>query len=354
MPLYDKNIHIDKVVYKGTELDELYYDNTLVWESTIYVPKPTVSGNYTFDNSAKSAVINGFDATAMVRGGTTSATAAGTYTVTFTLNPDYAWSDGTTAALSLTWKINKRTLAIPTLSNASFTWALNTTFKPTVNNFDGNYETQSGTASSTSSGTHTITWALKYSASTQWSDGTTANKSATWNVAKLALPIPYISGTKTFGKVDSGGFSVTVANFNTAYDSQSGTTSASAIGSYTVTWSLQYPSHTTWSDGTTGNKSGTWSIVAGTITWYINKRSGGGRGVYTFKTTYGVNFADLDGVWDTSNTSGDGRIKIVEGTTYAAYIMYIDGEPTAQDAIRNEHGTQYAKTDVPVNGGTYY
>ena len=350
MPLYDKKIHIDKVVYKGTELDELYYDNTLVWESTIYVPKPTVSGNYTFDNSAKSAVINGFDATAMVRGGTTSATAAGTYTVTFTLNPGYAWSDGTTAALSLTWKINKRTLTIPTLSNASFTWALNTTFKPTVNNFDGNYETQSGTASSTSSGTHTITWALKYSASTQWSDGTTSNKSATWNVAKLALPIPYISGTKTFGKVDSGGFSVTVANFNTAYDSQSGTATASAIGSYTVTWSLKYPSHTTWSDGTTGNESDNWSIVAGTMTWYLNSRGT----TYTFRTTYGVSFEDCAGTY--SNTVNGLSAKITDqiASTYATYEMYEGGERIYTDAFRDGGGNQYPKTDVPINGTTYY
>ena len=350
MALYYKGTKVDKVIYKGTELDELYDDNTLVWESTIYVTKPTVSGNYTFDNSAKSAVINGFDATAMVRGGTTSATAAGTYTVTFTLNPGYAWSDGTTAALSLTWKINKRTLTIPTLSNASFTWAVNATFKPTVNNFDGNYETQSGTASSTSSGTHTITWSLKYSASTQWSDGTTANKSATWNVAKLALPIPYISGTKTFGKVDSGGFSVSVANFNAAYDSQSGTATASTIGSYTVTWSLKYPSHTTWADGTTGSKSDNWSIVAGTMTWYLSTRSS----TYTFRTTYGVSFEDCAGTYSNTVNGCYAKITNPSASTYATYEVYEGGERIYTDAFRDGGGTQYPKTDVPVHGATYH
>ena len=43
----------------------------------------------------------------MTIGGTTSATNAGTYTVTFTPKGNYKWSDGTTTAKSVTWKIGK-------------------------------------------------------------------------------------------------------------------------------------------------------------------------------------------------------------------------------------------------------
>jgi hypothetical protein len=43
----------------------------------------------------------------MTIGGTTSATNAGTYTATFTLNSNYRWADGTTSNLDVNWTINK-------------------------------------------------------------------------------------------------------------------------------------------------------------------------------------------------------------------------------------------------------
>lgn len=253
---------LDEVVYHGIKLDYLYRGNVLVYESTKYVAKPVLtSGSFTFDNAAKSPTITGYDADAMERTGTLSATAAGNYSVTFTLKERYAWADGTTAPVVLSWSIAKRTLAIPSLTNNSYTWATGKTFKPTVNNFNGTYENQSGTVSSTSAGSWTVTWSLKYPASTQWSDGTTGNKTGSWSVAKLKLNIPSLTGTTSFAFVGGTTRTVSVSGFNGTYETQSGTTSTDALGTHTVTWALRDTSNTTWSDGTTGSKSASWYIT---------------------------------------------------------------------------------------------
>lgn len=286
MSLYYHGIEVEDAYYHGTKLDYIYYHGTMVYEATIYVPKPTMaSGSFTFDNSAKSPTITGYDQAAMTQSGTTSATAAGSYSVTYTLKEGYAWADTSTNPVTLTWSIAKRTLTIPSLTNTTYTWAVNQTFRPTVNNFSSAYETQSGTASSTNTGTYTITWALRYPASTQWSDGTTANKSATWKVNKLSLTIPSISSAKSFTFIEGTTRSVTIANYSSGYETQSGTTSTSALGTYTITWALRYSANTQWSDGTTSNKTASWSIV------WVNGQSHYSNDIYNRGWTSGkINF----------------------------------------------------------------
>lgn len=261
MSLYFHGTEIEDAYYHGTKLDYIYYHGTMVYEATIYVPKPTLSGAFTFDNTAKAPTITNYDSSAMIQSGTTSATAAGTYTITYTLRAGYAWQDQSTAPVTLTWSIAKRVLSVPTLTNTSYTWAVSRTFAPTVNGFNSTYETQSGTASSTNSGSFSVSWALRYPASTQWADGTTGTKSASWSVAKLKLTKPSLSGTTSFAFIEGTTRSVSVANFNSTYETQSGTTSTAAQGSYTITWALRYNTNTTWTDGTTANVTASWSIT---------------------------------------------------------------------------------------------
>ena len=261
MALIYHGTEVDDVYYHGTKLDYVYYHGVMVYEATIYVAKPTLSGAFTFDNTAKAPTISGYDADAMTQTGTASATSAGTYTITWTLNEGYAWADGTTDPYSLAWSIAKRSITIPSLTNTSYTWAVSSTFAPTINNVNASYVNQSGTTSSTNAGSWTVTWALKYQSDTTWSDGTTANKTGSWSVAKRSMTIPSISSAKSFSFIEGTTRSITVAYFNSTYETQSGTTSTSALGTYTLTWALRYPANTQWSDGTTGNKTASWSIV---------------------------------------------------------------------------------------------
>ena len=69
---------------------------------------PSQSGTLTYTGSAQSPSWNSnYAAAKMTLGGTTSGTNAGSYTATFTPKANYKWSDGTTTAKSVTWKIGK-------------------------------------------------------------------------------------------------------------------------------------------------------------------------------------------------------------------------------------------------------
>lgn len=186
MALRFNGTEVENVYFNGTKVERAFFNNTLVYESTIYIDKPTVTGSYIFANAIYEPEISGYDKNQLTIGGITSARNAGTYTVTFTPKKGFAWKDGTTSTVSYTWEIAKRTIAIPSLSATSFTWVEGTTHAVTVNNLDSTYVNQSGTASQTDSSSNigtnnTVTWSLKFASDTVWTDGTNANKTASWS-----------------------------------------------------------------------------------------------------------------------------------------------------------------------------
>lgn len=267
MPLIINGVEVEHVILKAPginqEVDEVYCNSTKVFVSTIFVAKPTITGSFTFDNSAKSPTVTGYDAAAMTKTGTESATAAGSYSITYTLNSGYAWTDGTTAPVTLNWLIAKRLITIPSISNTLKTYN-GTAQSPTIANVTSGYVTQSGTASATNAGSYSVTWSLAYSASTTWTDGTTANKTGSWSIGKLSVTVPSLSGTTSFAYVQGTSHSVIVANMNSTYITQSGSTSVTDganPATNTITWSLKNTSNTQWKDGTTANKTATWGTT---------------------------------------------------------------------------------------------
>lgn len=70
---------------------------------------PAQSGTLTYTGGAQSPNWNNYNTSQMTIGGTTSGTNAGNYNATFTPTTDYRWSDGTTSAKTVVWKINKAT-----------------------------------------------------------------------------------------------------------------------------------------------------------------------------------------------------------------------------------------------------
>ena len=77
----------------------------------------------------------GVTGTSVTWTGTTSAIDAGTYTATATPDGNHAWSDGTTNAKAITWKINPKSVAV--------TWGTTTTFT-----YNGNAQAPTATATS--------------------------------------------------------------------------------------------------------------------------------------------------------------------------------------------------------------
>lgn len=196
--LYGNAKEIEAVYANGKKIDRVYANGKLVWESTIYVSKPTLSGTYTFNGGAQSVTINGFDETSMAQSGTVTATDAGTYHVYIELKKGYAWADETTAQLDLTWSIAKKTVAVPTLSTTSFSWVEGTSHTVSVSGFDATYISQSGDLSQTDSSSnigtnHTVTWSLKNTTSCTWTDGSNSSKTATWSAK-------WVNGTSHYAK----------------------------------------------------------------------------------------------------------------------------------------------------------
>lgn len=151
-------------------------------QDIIYINKPTVSGSFTYNTASQTCSISGYDASKMTQSGTTSATNAGIYTVTFTLKDGYAWADTKNKdAYSCNWSIAKRTIGIPYLSNTSQTFE-DTNLSVGINNVDWSYVNQGGTTTAKNQGTYTVTWSLKDATNCTWADGSTGLKSGNWSI----------------------------------------------------------------------------------------------------------------------------------------------------------------------------
>lgn len=355
MAIIVNGTELDTVMLNGTALDEVYCNNVLVYVSTIYVARPSLSGSFTFDNTEKTITVNGFDSAAMTQTGTVKATAAGTYTVTWTLKDGYAWADTeTTEDYSLTWSIAKRSITIPTMTNKSYTWALDTTFAPTITGVASSYVTQTGTTSSTKAGSWTVTWALKYPASTKWSDNTTANKTDTWAVAKKKLTIPTMTN-KSYTWAVNTTFKPTISGVTANYVTQTGTVSSTSAGSWTITWKLVDTTNTTWTDGTTANKTDTWAVAKRKLT--IPSLSGTTSFAFVEDTTRSVTVSNFNSTYETqsgtTSTDAQGSYTITWTLRYSANTTWSDGttaNKTATWSISWVNGTSHYSNDLYNKG----
>ena len=89
------------------------------------------AANKTYNGNSQTGVTGG----GVTWSGTTSGIDAGTYTANATPDGNHAWSDGTTGAKTITWTMNKKTVAV--------TWGTTTTF-----NYNGNEQAPTVSASS--------------------------------------------------------------------------------------------------------------------------------------------------------------------------------------------------------------
>lgn len=129
---------------------------------------PYQSNTLTYNGSSQKPTWTNYNSSLMVINGSTSATNAGTYIVTFRLTDTnlYQWSDGTTAAKTVYWVIgkaagkitlNKTSISLDaSAKTATFTVTRNGTGKITATSSNTSVATVSP-ASSTSSGTVTFT-----------------------------------------------------------------------------------------------------------------------------------------------------------------------------------------------------
>ena len=206
--------------------------------------------NYTYDGSSKTGVSSG---TGYSLAGTVTATNAGNYTATATLDSNHQWSDNTTVTKNISWSISRAIATEPTVRNCTY---------------NGSYQTgvSAGTGC-TLSGTTSAINAASYTAyatpdsNHQWSDGGTGQKSYSWTIYRAK-----ISSTPTGNNLVYNGSSQTGVTGASGYN-LSGTTSALHVGNYTA-YATPDTNHS-WSDGTTSAKTISWSITkkSTTINW---------------------------------------------------------------------------------------
>ena len=101
------------------------------------VATPAQSGSLTYTGNEQSPTWSNYDSAKVMIGGTTKGTNAGGYTATFTPGSNYQFSDGTTTAKSIAWKINKAAGSL-TLNKSSITLSRGTTTETVTATRSGN------------------------------------------------------------------------------------------------------------------------------------------------------------------------------------------------------------------------
>lgn len=209
---------------------------------------PTQNGTLTYNGSTQGPSWNSYNPDAMTIGGTVTASAAGTYTATFTPKDKYKWSDGTTTAKNATWTIERASMSVPSQSE-SLTYT-GSAQSPSWNNYDSNKMTLGGTTSGTNATSYNATFTPK--ANYKWTDGNTGAKTVAWSIGKAAgslsinktsisLSAAKLTDTITVTRAGDGAISASSNATGVATVSVSGTTvtvTAKAKGSATITISV--------------------------------------------------------------------------------------------------------------------
>ncbi len=112
----------------------------------------------------------------------TAQTNAGDYSSSFAPTANFQWPDGTTAAKSVPWSIQRAVLTTPAQTGTlTYTGEAQS---PTLSNYDAAKMTLGGDTSKTDAGSYAATVTPK--ANYQWSDGSSSAKSVPWSIAKAA------------------------------------------------------------------------------------------------------------------------------------------------------------------------
>ena len=240
----------------------MHYSTILWYLSKKSIPIPTVTGTFTYDGTEKSAEISEYDETYITQSGVSSATDAGTYTIGFTLKDtaNTQWTDGSTDIQRKTWTIDKAQIIVYDIGTKYYDYT-GSEIEDVVTMFeyDENIMNRTGTWKATDVGTYSHVYTIKSSNYTfARSSGTIVTKCTfTFVIQPKSITIPTVSGSYDY---DGTQKSAVITDFDSTYVNQSGTSSATEAGEYTVTFSLKSTTNTQWSDGASGQKSGTWII----------------------------------------------------------------------------------------------
>ena len=207
---------------------------------------PTQSGSLTYTGSPQSPTWDDYNSAQLTIGGETTATNAGSHSATFTPTSNYQWSDGTVAAKSVEWQIQRASITTIPVQSGSLTYN-GSAQSPSWSNYDSAQLTIGGTTSGTNAGSYNATFTP--TSNYQWNDGGTGAKTVIWMIVKAAGSLSLSKSSITLNKSTSattitvtragdGAITATSSNTGVATVSVSGTTvtvSGKAYGNITIT-----------------------------------------------------------------------------------------------------------------------
>lgn len=238
--------------------------NTKVFNIAISVAKlkltiPSTSGSHTYNTKAQTVTVNNNNATYITLGGTTSATNAGTYSITFTLKDtaNTCWSDNTTAVKNAKWTIAKAT---PTITTKPTVGGMTYSHKLSEYTLSGGVASVAGTFKWTNGSIEPEV--ADKTASVTFTPSNTNYNSVTFtitiSVARLVIQVPTIKGTYTFNDEPQN-----VQYDYGMYTAISGE-SANNAGTYYIEFKLDEPNNTIWSTNTIANQKVMWVVQKAT------------------------------------------------------------------------------------------
>lgn len=223
---------------------------------------PSTATSFTYDGTDHSAITEEYDPDLITVTGNTEETDVGSYSFTMALaDPDnYDWEDGTTAAKTVSWRILAEALTVPTVTG-SFTYD-GTEKAPTIGTYDNTKITIVSGDSGTNAGTYNVVFRIIDPSNYIWNDNTSADKEVPWTIAKAQLTAPTVSSSLYYTGTSQN---ATVSSYDSTLIEVTGTSGTNA-GTYTATKHLLDSSNYEWSDGTTTDKTESWSISKATVT----------------------------------------------------------------------------------------
>ena len=303
---------------------------------------PSQSGALSYTGQEQTPTWNNYTEETLTIGGVTAGTDAGTYEATFTPNEGYKWSDGTTDPKTVSWTINRATIATVPSQSGSLTYT-GSAQTPNWSGYDASKMTLGGTTSGTAAGSYNATFTP--GANYQWSDGSTAAKTVAWTIGRATISaVPSQSGSLTYtGSVQSPSWS----GYDSAKMSLGGTTSGTNAGSYNA--SFTPTGNYQWSDGTTGAKTVAWSIgkVAGSLSLSPTTLS---LNATTKTGTITVTRAGDGAITATSSATGVATVSVSGNTVTVTGVAYGTATITVKVAAGTNHTAPADKTcSVSVN-----
>lgn len=267
---------------------------------------PTVSGSYTFDNQPHSAIIEGLDTDAVNVAGDITTADGGVHELVFSLASKYfTWEDGTKTNKTGSWEIESIEVEIPTVSG---THTYDGTVKEaTITNLDPNFVRVIGTTATKKAGTYTVYFELINPNGCTWTDGTTDRKSGTWSITAIPVSVPSLQGTYYY--IENTPQTVSITEYDSSIVGVSGTLVAADVGTYTVFFNIIDDGHM-WADGTSEQKSATWSIQRAILT------------IPTLQNTYYTGYTQSAPMsnYNSERETATGNVSATNAGTYTVYF----------------------------------